>query len=253
MPTPFTHLRLVAPLIKTAEHHFPSGVKELLLTQPGPYLLGSTAPDVRNVGMLTRRETHFYPIPPDPNRPSMQTMLDEWPQLANPGRLPPEQAAFVAGYIAHLWFDEFWHQRIITPYYLDNGDWGTVCARFDVYNILLGYMDMRDKNALDDSVGRLLHSTQPCGWLPFVPDGDLLAWRDYLAEQLQPLATTHTASILAERAHMEPADFVRLITDEEEMQRVVFVRTPQEAIAQAYHDGRAGTVEITTRYLHLDE
>ena len=43
----------------------------------------------------------------------MQTMLRTWPALTDPWALPPEQAAFVTGYLAHLWFDEFWYLTIV--------------------------------------------------------------------------------------------------------------------------------------------
>lgn len=249
MPTPFTHLRLVSPLLESPDDWFSPAVVDLLTTHCGPFLLGNTAPDVRNISPVSRRDTHFYPIPPDPRRPSMQTMLQTWPSLADPAQLPPAQAAFVAGYLAHLWFDEFWHMSIVYPYYVEKDDWGTHRARFDVYNVLLGYLDVEDKAVLDASVGPALQTAEPAGWLPFVSDADLVAWRDFLAEQLRPGENSRTVAIMARRAHMDPVDFAALISDEERMEREVFIRTPRAAVEQAYTEGAAGSVGVANEYL----
>ncbi len=251
MPTPFTHLRLVNPLVQNPERWFDAAVAEALVENAGAFLLGSTAPDVRNINSLPRKETHFYPLPPDPQRPVIQLMLEQWPELAESGRLSPARAAFVAGYLAHLWLDEFWHGRIIWPYYMERDDWGKKRQRFNVYNILLGYLDFRDRAELDPQVGPTLQCAEPAAWLPFVPDPDLAAWRDFLTEQLRPGAATHTVEIMARRAHLTPAEFEALIFNEERMDSEVFVHTPRTAVDQAYLDGLEGSVQIIRQYLAL--
>ena len=249
MPTPFTHLRLATPLLDPANEWLSPAVAELLQSHPGPFLLGSTAPDVRNISPLSRRQTHFCPVPPDPLRTAEETMLQTWPSLSRPRELPPEQAAFVAGYVAHLWFDEFWHRRIILPYYLSRDRWGTHQHRFRVYHILLGSLDVRDKEELDGAVGAAMQGTEPAGWLPFVFDADLVAWRDFLAGQLLPGGVSRTVAILARRARMDAVEFLELVSSEERMDDEVFVRTPRTAVEQAYVDGAPGSAQVVTRYL----
>jgi hypothetical protein len=179
-------------------------------------------------------------------------MLQTWPSLARPLELPPEQAAFVAGYIAHLWFDEFWHRRIILPYYLTRDRWGTHQHRFRVYHILLGYLDVRDKEELDGAVGATMQGTEPAGWLPFISDANLVAWRDFVAGQLLPGGVSRTVAILARRARMEAVEFLELVSNEDRMDDEVFVRTPRTAVEQAYADGVPGSAKAVTRYLQGD-
>lgn len=249
MPTPFTHLRIVVPFIQMPDQWFLPAAAEILSRCAGPFLLGSISPDVRTITLLSRQETHFYPIPPDPHLPSTRALLQTWPSLSDPMGMPAEQAAFIAGYLAHLWFDEFWHQRIITPYYVERDDWGSHRARFNIYNILLGYLDARDKAALGEKIGLILRTAEPAGWSPFVSDADLIAWRDFLMEQFQPGTESYTAAILAQRADMLPADLSALIADEEQMEHKVFVRTPRRVIDRACQDGITGSARIIQSYL----
>ncbi len=249
MPTPFTHLRLLTDLMGQASAWLPPAVARKLETGRGPFLLGGTAPDVRKISPVSRAETHFYPIPPDPLRPSMQTMLRAWPELADPAELALDHALFVAGYLAHLWFDEFWHRRIVYPYYVQRDDWGTHRGRFDIYNVMIGYLDIWDRRCLGDGLGKLLHEVEPNCWLPFVTDSDLIEWRNFLADQLYYGAATRTAEILARRAHMSRSDYVMLISDGERMEREVLIRTPREVIDEVYQEGLAGSAQTILRYL----
>jgi hypothetical protein len=236
-------------LLEDADEQFRPETADLLRTQQGSFLLGGTAPDVRTISPITRQATHFYPIPPDPEQPSMQTMLRTWPGLADPWALPPEQAAFVTGYLAHLWFDEFWYMTIVDPFYMSCESWGTHRSRFNVFNVLMGHLDRQDKAELNGDVGMVLQRTRPNNWLPFVAEEDLITWRDFLAEQLLPGANTRTVEILAQRAHMDPADFAALIADPLRMEREIFIRSPRPIIEQSYRDGLTGSAEIIRRYL----
>jgi hypothetical protein len=249
MPTPFTHLRLLTDLLGQVDTWLPSAVARRLGAGRGPFLLGGTAPDVRKISPVSREETHFYPIPPDPSRPSMQTMLRAWPELADPATLESDHALFIAGYLAHLWFDEFWHRRIVYPYYVQRDDWGTHRGRFDIYNVLIGYLDIQDRHYLGDGLGNLLQEVEPDRWLPFVSDSDLIGWRNFLADQLHHGALTKTAEILARRARMSQSDYLALISDEERIEHEVFIRTPREAIDKVYLEGLSGSAQTILAYL----
>ena len=253
MPTPFTHLRLLADLLDPADNWLPPAVADRLDTGRGPFLLGGTAPDVRKISPVSREETHFYPIPPDPSRPSMETMLRAWPSLEDPAKLEPDHAAFVAGYLAHLWFDEYWHQMIVYPYYVQRDDWSTHRGRFNVYNVLNGYLEFRDRALLDDNLGGLLQSVNPDNWLPFVSDSDLIEWRDFLAGQLHLGVPTRTGEILAQRARMSQRDYLALVADEDRMEHKVLIHTPRGVIKEVYTDGLAGSARVVVRYLEGDK
>lgn len=224
-------------------------VSDLLNRYRGPFLLGGTAPDVRNISTISRERTHFYHIPPDPSQPSVQTMLAAWPLLADPAALQPDHAAFIAGYLAHLWFDEFWYMHVILPYFLEQDEWGGQRFRFDTYNILIGYLDNKEKNRLDGKIGDQLQNTTPHHWMPFIPDADLDTWKKLISNQLLPGAPTKTIEILARRAHMEPADYARLILNEAQMDQNIFNHIPRMVIEQVLEAGRPGSARTIMQYL----
>ena len=192
MPTPFSHLRLLTNLMQEANTWFPPDVVRKLKASRGPFLLGGTAPDVRKISPVSREETHFYPTPPDPVRPSMQAMLHAWPELADPGKLDLDHVLFIAGYLAHLWFDEYWHMTIVYPYYVQRDDWGTHRGRFDIYNVLLGYLDIRDRRCLGDSLGEL-------GYLRFQ-----LIFGHCLGDQTNSLGFFTRYRVAGEHHHLGP-------------------------------------------------
>ncbi|MBN1315583.1 MAG: hypothetical protein JXA42_08950 [Anaerolineales bacterium] len=251
MPTPFAHLSLLISLLNTSGEWFTTEIAELLAEQRGPFLLGGTAPDVRNISPITRHETHFYPIPPDPSRPSMQTMLQTWPQLADPSKLEPDHAAFIAGYLAHLWFDEYWYDQVITPYFFERNEWGDQRFRFDTYNLLIGYLDSVEKNKLDADTGQILQNTTPHNWMPFLSDEELDKWKAYISSQLLN-GSTRTVEILAGRARMAPIDYTKVISDRAEMEKNVFNRAPRTVIVQVLTGARRGSAQIIMRYLGQD-
>ena len=255
MPTPFIHLRVVAPLTEPAGEWLPPAIADLLSAHRGPFFLGSTAPDVRRLSdQLTRRATHFSRRQAcrrdcrGQHQPAAETMLAAYPSLARPHGLAPEQQAFVAGYIAHLWLDRFW-RRQLSPHCSRENRRDRHRGRFAVYSLLLGHVDLQAWQHLDPAVGLALQATEPAGWAPFIPDADLINWRDYLARQLEPGGDSDTAAILAPRAGMDPPDFSALVADQARLVKEVFVHLPLEAVEKAYREGRARSAEIITAYL----
>ena len=106
MPTPVTHLSLAEEILRGDD--LSSAARRLLIQQRGPFLLGHTAPDVKTVSGQDRHESHFYTIPRTSERPAYELLFDAHPSLARAESLPPPQAAFIAGYIAHLLLDEIY-------------------------------------------------------------------------------------------------------------------------------------------------
>jgi hypothetical protein len=192
MPTPVTHLVLAEEIL--GGDALPSDVHRLLLQQHGPFLLGHTAPDVRTISGQPRRETHFYGVPlfstpapphhPNGARPAHETLFAAHPELARADALPPAQAAFVAGYIAHLLLDELWLADVFWRCFM--GDWGPLHERLFLHNVLRTWMDRQDQRCLNGHLDALLRDVKPAGWLPFVRDEDLRTWQDLLVQQLRP-------------------------------------------------------------------
>lgn len=101
MPTPFYHLGVAEDLLN--HPGLSSGVGHTLRQQRPAFLLGNTAPDVQTVSGQERQDTHFFDLPITPGTPTpWNRFLTDFPSLAQPNRLPADQAAFLAGYLCHL-------------------------------------------------------------------------------------------------------------------------------------------------------
>src|SRR5687767_6837612 len=109
MPTPFTHLAVAAELLATGA--LPSSLSQELPA----FLLGNVAPDVQVISGQTREATHFFPVPLAGAPPAEQRLFELHPGLAPLGALPAARRSFMAGYLAHLVFDQLWIRLIFEP------------------------------------------------------------------------------------------------------------------------------------------
>jgi hypothetical protein len=233
MPTPVMHLALAEELL--CKRDLVPAVHRLLTQQRGPFLLGNTAPDVQTVSGQTRDETHFYSIPRTTDRPAYETLFAAHPTLARARLLPPAQAAFVAGYVAHLVLDELWLDDIFLRYFGGKQDWGTWPERAFLHNVLRTWMDRRDLQQLNGTVAVALRTAKPRGWLPFVEDVHLKAWRDWLAEQLGPGRNLQTAEVFAQRMGVPAAEVEAVLRSPQQMDTRVFSRTSLAEL-ESFHD-----------------
>jgi hypothetical protein len=242
------HLALAEEILRADD--LPPTTRRLLTRQRGPFLLGNTAPDVQTVSGQARDETHFYSIPRTSTRPAHETLFAAHPRLARAGSLPPAQAAFVAGYIAHLLLDELWLDDVFLPYFGSaEQTWSTRCERHFVHNVLRTWIDTRDHQRLNGNVSAALRQTKPQRWLSFVADGHLQAWRDWLVEQLVPGHDVQTAEVFARRMGVPVADMKAVLKSPQQMEERVFCRIPR-TVLQSFHDtGYARSVALITQYL----
>jgi hypothetical protein len=245
MPTPITHLAQAGEILRRDD--LPTATRRLLIQQRGPFLLGHTAPDVQTVSRQPRDETHFYAIPRVSDRPAYETLFAAYPTLARAEALPPAQAAFIAGYIAHLLLDELWLDDIFLRYF--RGGWGTRRERAFLHNVLRTWMDARDQQRLNSGVVTALQKAEPQGWLPFVSDEHLRAWRDWLIEQLGPGRSLQTAQVFAQRMGVPEAEMEAVLRSPQQMEERVFSRVPRAAL-QSFHDtGYERSVVLISRYI----
>jgi hypothetical protein len=162
MPTPVNHLILAQEMI--AAGRLSAAARRLLESHWGPFLLGNTAPD-----------SH---------------------------RLTAHHAVFLGGYLAHLLADEAWWRDVFDPFFGLSAPWGAWKERIFLHNVLRTHLDREDQAQLNGSAGPALATAEPRGWLPFVSDDALCAWRDLLVTQLQPGHHIRTAEVFAERMHV---------------------------------------------------
>ncbi len=230
MPTPFTHL-LAAPALLDATDIPPTARQRLAAEWPA-FLLGNIAPDVQTISGQTREATHFFPVPLDDAPPAHTVMFARYPALARPHRLPAAQMAFLAGYLAHLAFDQLWIAEIFAPVFGPEQTWASFGERLYLHNALRAWVDAVDVAQLPAPLGPALHTARPEQWLPFVQDDDLARWRDRVADQLAPGAVSHTIAVFAERMNADPHAFAALVNSLGEMDGRVFVHVSREQLAR---------------------
>jgi len=232
MPTPINHLVMAREVLERGTLAAPA--RWLLVAQYGPFLLGHTAPDVQTVSGQRREETHFYALPPRNDVPAAQVLLDTYPALARAGRLEPAHAAFMSGYLAHLLADELWWREVFQPFFGPDAGWSTWEERLFLHNVLRTWLDEEDQARLDGHEAAVLATAEPRGWLPFIRDEDLRAWRDDLVEQLRPGRRIRTAEVFAERMGVS-AEMVETAAHSPERMAWIFQHVPPERL-QAYRD-----------------
>ncbi len=245
MPTPFYHLSLAEELLELPG--LPAKAGHFLQAQRNEFLLGNTAPDVQVLTGQLRESTHFFCLPIlEHDRPAWETFLSDYPQLAEPASLPPDQAAFVAGYLCHLQADWLWIKQIFAPVFGPSVSWGSFEDRLYYHNALRAYLDRKVVAGLGYTG---LNNVSPAGWLPFVQDCYLVRWRDYLSRQLEPGAFTQTVEVFSSRQGVSAPEFYDLISSEERMQCEVFEHVSMNEVMSYRSAVLDENISLLSRYL----
>lgn len=251
MPTPIQHLVIAQDLL--ADFTLSPAAQAWLAAERSAFLLGSIAPDVQTVSGQPREATHFFTFPPTNAHSPHQLMLAQYPALADAAQLAPAHAAFIAGYIQHLTLDELWIGHVFSPCFGRESGWGPTQERVLTHNVLRTWLDQRDGARLAAcDVSATLAQAEPDGWLPFVPDGFVRAWRDEIARQLVPGVPIRTVEVFAARAHVTPAEFRRVLDSPAEMQRRVFARLRPGCVDRFYAQAQNASIRRIQDYLGGD-
>jgi len=250
MPTPVQHLVVADAILR--DPRLSERARALLATQRAAFLFGNTAPDVQTVSGQTREATHFYRVPLASERPAHEALFAAHPGLARVDRMPAAHAAFMAGYIAHLLLDVIWVRDIFTPVFGPEAGWGRFRERLFLHNVLRAWCDRRDQTQLTDGTGARLASARPDRWLPFTHDDHLGRWRDQLVEQLAPGAIIRTVEVFAERGHVPPAEFERVLRSPGELDERIFTRIPHATLDAYYARSLSEACALITAYLDLE-
>ncbi len=248
MPTPVQHLVLAQRLLE--DDVLPEAIRQRLIAQRSAFLYGNTAPDVQTVSGQLREATHFFVIPwtkaPRPHK----AMFELYPYLGFPRKRPADHAAFIAGYICHLWLDVLWVRDIYLDNFGPHAHWGANLRERHVYhNILRTWCDLNDQPQLNGTIGSALSSVSPIDWLPFTADRYLIQWRDNLAEQLRPDGTIRTVEVFAARGGVPPEKFHQVLESPEEMEQLIFAHASRAKIEKFYRDGYEQMAELIVEYL----
>jgi hypothetical protein len=248
LPTPVEHLRVAEETL--ASGYLPESIRAKLdrdVNVRGAYFFGHIAPDVQVVSRQPRESTHFFSVPPTHPEPGFVRMLLAFPWMARPAALSAAQAAFLTGYISHLFLDEYWVREIFHPVFGQEQTWGSWHERLLLHNVLRAWLDRRDLNLLAGGVGALLCSAEPGAWLPFAADADLTRWRDLVADQFTPGAEIRTVEILAHRSRIAATDF-RDLLEPRLMEERIFSRVSLESLNSFRERALARTLDLTAAY-----
>ncbi|MBN1536380.1 MAG: hypothetical protein JW908_06575 [Anaerolineales bacterium] len=247
MPTPFYHLSIAQTLLD--QKAFSPGVQEILERRRGAFLFGNTAADVQVLSGQARQITHFFKLPLHNNSIApWELMLRTFPSLDDCRLCAETQAAFVAGYQCHLMADWLWIGTIFVPAFGKQAEWSIFPHRLYLHNVLRAYLDRQILPGLVDETSKTLEKVAPEQWLPFVNDRFLCAWRDYLAEQLQPGATVHTVEVLARRQGMTPEEYMMLLDSEERMDDEIFIHLPREKLTRYRQETEDACIALVDNY-----
>ena len=143
----------------------------------GAYYLGATAPDIRVMLDVDRRETHFYDLDDFAEQDSIARMFEAHPGLADAG-LEDATRAFMAGYLTHLVLDETYIAEVYRPCF---GAYSEIDEdpRSDILDRALQYeVDVRDRadRARMAGVRAALASAGGVRGVPFIDDARLAEW-----------------------------------------------------------------------------
>jgi hypothetical protein len=216
-------------------------------------LLGHTAADVQTISGQKRSETHFYRLPhgPDPlekpDTPAHEILVARYPALGEACSLSPSQAAFVAGYLAHVLVDELWLHTIFLPYFRYGEEpWPERSFR---HNVLRTWLDRRDHLRLNGSVADSLLEAEPARWLPFVRDEALRSWRNWLVDQLGPGKELQTAEVFAQRMGRSADEIEAVLRAPGGVDECVFRHIPRSTVRDYRLQAYAGCVQVTRSYI----
>lgn len=231
VPTPFYHLSVAEELLHHPE--LPARIRRALSEQRGAFHLGNTAPDVQVLSGQDRQATHFFTLPLEPDAPlPWDRLLEDYPSLAQIDASQPAQVAFIGGYLCHLQADWIWINEIFIPVFGSHSSWGTFRHRLYLHNVLRAYLDGQIIPDLPEETALYLQEVSPDGWLPFVEDKHLVVWRNYLAQQLKPGATTRTVEVFAARQRISPDKYYQLLESETRMDAEIFSKLPRGRLIQ---------------------
>jgi hypothetical protein len=178
--------------------------------------------------------------------PPWRVMMTAYPTLWTPK--DEAHVAFIAGYVHHLAMDEIWSRKMVSPCFV-GGQWGDKHLRFVMLHVILIVMDERDEKTLKAWQSEALGRAIPDDWLPFLPDPNLLNWRDLIHQQIIPSGRSQTLEIFGSRAGLTPPELRALLDSPEQMNESLWQYVPPAYLAEVEVDMYAHCVSQMTAYL----
>jgi hypothetical protein len=139
--------------------------------------------------------------------------------------------AFLAGYVMHLSMDEIWSLQMTGPEFADRS-WAPRAERFVMLHVLLIHMDERDRDLLDPALNEALHDVHPHCWLPFLDDGVLAQWDDFIYRQITPSGASETLAIYGARLERTHEQLRAILDSPERMNAELWQHVTPETTAR---------------------
>jgi hypothetical protein len=247
MPTPVVHLFIAQNLLRGPDA-LPAGS---LNGQAGDFLLGSVAPDAWTVSNATRRQTHLLPIPLPAGKQGAVELLATYPHLRAPAALTPAQAAFVAGYLAHLLADEVWYHQIFDPFFARESGAPDLPRqqRMVLHNVLRLHCERQLQDQLDQGMIDRLAGAEARYDFPLLPDTSLRQWRERLSVEMRPGVPKRSAEVFAQRMGLPAEELTTLAASPAVLQGQIMPRLPAGRLEQVMQESIAGTRRLVRAYL----
>jgi hypothetical protein len=247
VPTPFNHIVLAETLLQAGK--LPPSIVDRLRQSRQAFLLGNTAPDLGGLAGRPRAQTHFFHVPMYSAHPAHLRLLDRHPELDRPNDMHPDHAAFVAGYLSHIWVDQLWIRGIFQPYFASVTSPSTFRQRLTDHNLLRAHLDRLDRTQLPTDLGDGFGTVQPNHWLGFAPDSEIINWRDHLADQLGPEGHYRTEEVFARRLGIPAQKFKRQLDSETHMRYILHKVLPNAVLVDFNHSSLDHMAELLQYYL----
>jgi len=164
----------------------------------GPFLLGSTSPDIRAMTKTQRQDTHFASLDSLYITEGVDRLLDTYPQFTDSKRVSRHTQAFIAGYICHLIADQTWVIEIYRPYF-GNYSLFSDPAEANVYDRAL---QLKLDSDCQDSVRAASYKLEGAELgveLPFINKETLKDWRAWVMKLCQTEFTWNRLKFMALR------------------------------------------------------
>jgi hypothetical protein len=214
------------------------------------FLLGAISPDARILSGHPREATHFFTIPPSPDRPAQRALLDEWPALRRESVADQQQAAYVAGYMTHLVMDQTWVEQVVMPgLFIDGLAWGYGHPNWRLYTILMTYLECRAESRLPEDALDRLKRARPAGWLPFLNDQILLRWRETILQIVEGGGASRVSQDFARTNGLKAEEMAAIVGSEVRMAEVAYPTVPREQLLAFEDESRRRSAGAVMDYL----
>ncbi|MSP79330.1 MAG: hypothetical protein EXR67_07285 [Dehalococcoidia bacterium] len=189
----------------------------LLKEHAGPYLLGSTTPDIRIITRRPREDTHFTTLDSIGITTGVEALFAAHPELADSSKLSEPTAAFLLGYCTHLIADQAWITNVYRPFFGNPAVFPNRVEANVLDRALQLELDRQRWDLVQSSTPFFIGATRGIE-IGFISPDTLLAWnewiQDYLArdftwERLRFLAGRRQEETHLDSAHKVAEEFLR--------------------------------------------